>query len=145
MTPANKLSDDEQNAIIELCNQRPFVDLPPTQIVPTLMNQGVYVASESSFYRILKKNGQLHHRGKSRAPQRSSAPSTHIANGPCEVWCWDITYCVPGVRAEQDAQTNHEFIWNIGMTKQEKSQTIPLYATGVSLSGSDLRYARRVM
>ena len=100
LAPANKLSDEEQSAIIELCNQRPFVDLPPTQIVPTLMDQGIYMASESSFYRVLKKNGQLHHRGKSRAPQRSTAPSTHIANGPCEVWCWDITYCASQVRGQ---------------------------------------------
>ena len=100
VAPGNKLSDEEQNTIIELCNESPFVDLPPTQIVPTLMDQGVYVASESSFYRILKKHGQLHHRGKSRTPQRTRAPSTHIANGPCEVWCWDITYCASQVRGQ---------------------------------------------
>ena len=98
--PANKLSDDEQNTIIDLCNQSSFVDLPPTQIVPALMDQGVYVASESSFYRVLKKNGQLHHRGKSRVPQRKTALSTHVANGPCEVWCWDITYCASQVRGQ---------------------------------------------
>ena len=99
-SPANKLSDQEQDTIIELCNQSPFVDLPPTQIVPALMDQGVYVASESSFYRVLRKNGQLHHRGKSRAPQRKTELSTHIAKGPCEVWCWDITYCASQVRGQ---------------------------------------------
>lgn len=109
------------------------------------MDQGVYVASESSFYRALRANGQLHHRGKASAPQRKRALSTHIATAPCQVWCWDITYCVPGVQAEQEVQMNHEFIWNIGTINQERSQTIPLYATGVSLSGSDLWYARRVM
>lgn len=98
--PANKLSDDEHNTIIDLCNQSSFVDLPPTQIVPALMDQGVYVASESSFYRVLKKNDQLHHRGKSRVPQRKTTLSTHIANGPCEVWCWDITYCASRVRGQ---------------------------------------------
>src|SRR5690554_3736276 len=68
--PANKLSQQEQDQIIELCNQKEFVDLPPTQIVPTLMDQGVYIASESSFYRVLRANGQQHHRGKASAPQR---------------------------------------------------------------------------
>jgi transposase InsO family protein len=96
--PSNKLSDEEQDAIIKLCNQSPFVDLPPTQIVPALMDQGVYVASESSFYRVLKKNGQQYHRGRSRAPQGKTELSTHIANAPCEVWCWDITYCASQVR-----------------------------------------------
>ena len=98
--PANKLSDEEQEAIVELCNQSAFVDLPPTQIVPALMDQGIYVASESSFYRVLKKNGQLHHRGKSRVPQRKAVLSTHLAKGPCEVWCWDITYCASQVRGQ---------------------------------------------
>lgn len=98
--PPNKLSDQEQARIVELCNQSDFVDSPPTQIVPALMDQGIYVASESSFYRVLKKNGQLHHRGKSRAPQRKRAPSTHIASGPREVWCWDITYCASQVRGQ---------------------------------------------
>ncbi len=98
--PTNKLSDEEQRMIIELCNQSLFVDLPPTQIVPTLMDKGVYVASESSFYRVLRENGQLHHRGKARAPQRKTTLSTHIAKGPCEVWCWDITYCASQVRGQ---------------------------------------------
>jgi transposase InsO family protein len=98
--PANKLSGREQRTIIDLCNQSSFVDMPPTQIVPTLMDQGIYVASESSFYRVLKKNNQLHHRGKSRVPQRKTTLSTHRANGPCEVWCWDITYCASQVRGQ---------------------------------------------
>ena len=98
--PANKLSEAEEHTIIELCAQPLFVDLPPTQIVPALMDQGVYVASESSFYRVLKKHDQLHHRGKSRAPQRKTELSTHIAKGPCEVWCWDITYCASRVRGQ---------------------------------------------
>jgi putative transposase len=98
--PTNKLSDEEQNTIIEWCNQSSLVDLPPTQIVPSLMDQGIYVASESSFYRVLKKNDQLHHRGKSRVPQRNTELRTHIADGPCEVWCWDITYCASQVRRQ---------------------------------------------
>lgn len=98
--PTNKLSDQEQDHILELCNRAIYADLPPTQIVPALMDQGIYVASESTFYRVLRKNGQLHHRGKARAPQRKTALSTHIANGPCEVWCWDITYCASQVRGQ---------------------------------------------
>lgn len=100
MAPANKLSDEEQKTIVDLCNQSAFVDLPPTQIVPALMDQGVYVASESSFYRVLKKNGKLHHRGKSRAPQRKRTLTTHLAKGSCELWCWDITYCASQVRGQ---------------------------------------------
>lgn len=47
------------------------------------MDQGGYVASESSFYRVLRKNGQQYRRGK-------VVLRTHIARGPCEVGCWYI-------------------------------------------------------
>lgn len=57
--PTNKLSGEEQAKILELCNMALYANLPPTQIVPALMDQGVYVASESSFYRVLKHNDQL--------------------------------------------------------------------------------------
>jgi len=98
--PGNKLSEQERDQIVALCNLTPYVDLPPTQIVPALMDQGVYLASESSFYRLLKELDQLHHRGKAREPQRRTALSTHIANGPCQVWVWDITYCASQVRGQ---------------------------------------------
>src|SRR5690554_4164551 len=91
LAPANKLSAEERTRIVELSNSPAYSQLPPSQIVPDLLDQGVYVASESTFYRVLKEAGQLHHRGQSRAPQRSKEPTTHTAIGPCEVWCWDIT------------------------------------------------------
>lgn len=98
--PANKLTPQEREKILELCNQPEYSQQPPSQIVPDLLDQGIYVASESSFYRVLKEAGQLHHRGQSRAPQRSKEPTTHTAIGPCEVWCWDITYLPTQVRGQ---------------------------------------------
>ena len=64
------------------------------------MDEGLYLASESSFYRILKAHNQLNHRGQSLAPQRSREATTHHASGPCEVWCWDITYLASAVRGQ---------------------------------------------
>jgi putative transposase len=52
--PANKLTAAEQEQIIELCNSPAYSQLPPSQIVPDLLDKGVYVASESTFYRVLK-------------------------------------------------------------------------------------------
>jgi hypothetical protein len=60
--PANKLSLDERKAIIKIANQPEFKSLPPSQIVPRLADQGIYVASESTFYRVLKENNMQHHR-----------------------------------------------------------------------------------
>ena len=49
--PGNKLSDQEQAHILTICNQPEFAHMSPNQIVPALADQGIYVASESSFYR----------------------------------------------------------------------------------------------
>ena len=92
--PANKLSPEEREAILAISNSPAFRSLPPGQIVPALADEGRYLASESSFYRVLREADQQHHRGRSEEPQRK-APSTHCATGPNQVWCWDITW-LPG-------------------------------------------------
>ena len=57
-----------------------------------LADQGIYLASESSFSRVLKAHGQTAHRGRAKAPKPRRPPTTHIATGPRQVWCWDMTY-----------------------------------------------------
>ncbi len=92
-TPANKLTKVEQQAILDICNEERFASLPPSQIVPMLADEGVYLGSESSFYRILKANNQLTHRGKAKPKGTLAKPDGFTATGPCEVWTWDISYC----------------------------------------------------
>ncbi|MCK3410240.1 IS3 family transposase, partial [Escherichia coli] len=58
-SPRNKLSEAERLRILELCNSPEFASLPPNVIVPTLADGGIYIASESSFYRVLKSANQL--------------------------------------------------------------------------------------
>jgi len=89
--PQNKLSKEEELAIIETCNQPEYRSLPPSQIVPKLADKKIYLASESTFYRVLKKFKQQHHRGRSKKPVKK-AISTHKATGPNQVWMWDITW-----------------------------------------------------
>lgn len=74
-----------------------FASLPPAQIVPRLADEGVYLASESTFYRVLHEADQQHHRGRAAAPNRKG-PSSHEATGPNQVWCWDITYLPSAIR-----------------------------------------------
>jgi putative transposase len=93
--PRNKLSEAERDQIIATCNAPEFASLPPSQIVPRLADQGKYIASESSMYRVLKERGQNHRRGRARPPSRSKPPASFQAKGPCEVWSWDITW-LPG-------------------------------------------------
>lgn len=98
--PANKLTEAEQAQIIEVCNRKKFASLPPSQIVPTLLDSGEYYGSESTFYRVLKAHGQLHHRGRSQAAKIPVQPTTYTATGPNQVFCWDITYLPSTVRGQ---------------------------------------------
>ena len=92
--PANKLSPEEREAILAVSNSPAFRSLPPSQIVPALADEGRYLASESSFYQVLREADQQNHGDRSEESQRK-APSTHCAVGPNQVWCWDITW-LPG-------------------------------------------------
>ena len=92
--PANKLSVEERQQILELAHSDEFKSLPPSQIVPTLADEGVYVASESTFYRVLRQADELHHRGRACNPC-PKPKATYSASEPNQVWCWDITY-LPG-------------------------------------------------
>ncbi|MCK6053293.1 DDE-type integrase/transposase/recombinase, partial [Moraxella osloensis] len=98
--PSNKLSDIERQAILNACNEPRFASLPPSQIVPTLLDEGIYHASESSFYRVLKGHNQLKPRGRAKAPNPHKPPETFIATKPCQVFCWDITYLPSTVRGQ---------------------------------------------
>ena len=91
---AHKLSEAERAAILAVANSEAYKSLLPSQIVPTLADEGQYLASESSFYRVLREAGQQHARGRSQAPKRTM-PTTHVATAPNQVWCWDITW-LPG-------------------------------------------------
>lgn len=90
--PANKLTSPEREQILDICNGEAYCSLPPSQIVPALADEGIYLASEASFYRVLRAAGQLRHRGKAQAPGKRSKPPAHRASGPNEVWSWDITF-----------------------------------------------------
>ncbi|MCO1336759.1 helix-turn-helix domain-containing protein [Microbulbifer sp. OS29] len=56
-TRDNKLSAEERQKVLNICNQSEYRSLPPSQIAPILADQGIYIASKSSFYRILREAG----------------------------------------------------------------------------------------
>jgi len=89
--PGNKLSEREQQEVLKIANSTEYKELSPKQIVPRLADQGQYVASESSFYRILRKQGQMTHREPSR-PASQNRPEAFVATGANQVYTWDITY-----------------------------------------------------
>ena len=95
--PANTLTEHQRRQILDIANASEFAHLPPSQIVPTLADQGRYVASESSFYRVLRQANQLAHRGKAK-PATRQRPSPLQATAPNQLWSWDITYLATTVK-----------------------------------------------
>jgi len=81
--------------VLALCHAPAYASLPPGQIVPRLATQGAYIASEASFYRILREADEHHHRGRSRPPRPAAEPPRLVARAPNEVWTWDISW-LPG-------------------------------------------------
>lgn len=89
---SHALSAQERAQILRVANKPRFAHLPPARIVPMLADEGVYIASESSFSRVLRAHGQTRHRGRTKAPQSRREPTTHVATAPPQVWCWDVTF-----------------------------------------------------
>lgn len=90
--PSNALSEFETKLIVQTANKPQYANLSPAKIVPALADTGVYIASESSFYRILKALGQLTHRLKSKPKRNINKPKALVASKPNEIYSWDITY-----------------------------------------------------
>ena len=95
---SHRLTEEERQRILLTCNQPEFASLPPGQIVPILADRGLYIGSERSFYRVLHAHGQAHRRGRARPPQEPRPVPRLRADGPNQVWSWDITYLPTSVR-----------------------------------------------
>lgn len=93
-----KLSETEYQSIVDICCSDTYKDCNPHEIVASLLDTGTYIASVSSFYRVLKAEGLLHYRSNSRKGIKKSAPPELQATGPHQVFSWDITYMKSPVR-----------------------------------------------
>lgn len=97
-TPPTKITKDERQHIIRICNSTEFCEMTPNQIVPILAERACYIASERTFYRILKEENQLAHRQKSKPKTPRNKPKALCASGPRQIITWDITYLKTTVR-----------------------------------------------
>jgi len=88
--PVNKLTDVERAEVLRVVNSTRFVDLPPIQIYAHLLDEGVYLASISTIYRVLTANALVKERRRlARHPAR--AIPELVATAPGQVYSWDIT------------------------------------------------------
>ncbi len=115
--PVGALSEEERERVLEIADSPEYASKAPAQIVATLADKGEWVASESTFYRILHEKNQQHIRGKAKSPNRKT-PTSHAATAPNQVWTWDITYSAPVIRC---AATDRE---------RERNTRYPQYKKG---------------
>ncbi|QDG50121.1 IS3 family transposase [Persicimonas caeni] len=94
---AHALTDEERAQVVAIATGREFCDVSPRQIVCSLADRGEYVASESTFYRVLREEKMMTHRQPSRPPKPRPKPEL-VAASPGQVWVWDITYLPTQVR-----------------------------------------------
>jgi len=95
--PGNKLSEHEERQLLRVLTSPEYRDLSPRQVIPALAEQGTYIASESTAYRVLHKHELQTHRENTR-PRTSKKPDELVASAPNQVYCWDITYLKSSVR-----------------------------------------------
>lgn len=97
--PVNKLTDAERARIVEVVNLPEYHNKPPSQIVPNLADNGNYIGSESTIYRVLHATNMVKHRSASR-PKAHRRPDELCATKPDQIWSWDITYLLSNIRGK---------------------------------------------
>ena len=97
--PRNKLTDAERVNILAIVNSAEYRNQPPSQIVPNLADKGVYIAAESTIYRVLHANKMMKHRSAAR-PRTHKKPDELSAKRPNQLWSWDITYLTSDIRGK---------------------------------------------
>ncbi|MHA7245176.1 IS3 family transposase [Paeniglutamicibacter antarcticus] len=90
VVPPNKLSSEERAEILDALNSRTFVDLAPQQVYAKLLDEGIYLGSVSTFYRLLNENRQVMERRRLATHPPRAIPEL-VANAPGQVLSWDIT------------------------------------------------------
>ncbi|MFG1954265.1 transposase [Micromonospora sp. NPDC048830] len=88
--PANALSPAERDRVLQVLNSPEFVDAAPAQVYAALLDQGVYVGSIATMYRILGEHRQVRERRRLARHQSRRRPEL-VADGPRQVYSWDIT------------------------------------------------------
>lgn len=88
--PVNRLPESKRSEILDVLHQEEFVDLSPWEVVPRLLDQGRYLGSIRTFYRVLSEHGEVKERRLQARLGKHAAPILE-ATRPNQVWSWDIS------------------------------------------------------
>lgn len=98
--PPNQLTEWERQRIIHTVNTTEYAHLSPNKIVPNLLDKGIWIASESSFYRVMKSHKLLTHRQKVKPNNKAKKPRALKATSSNEIYTWDITYLPTTIKGQ---------------------------------------------
>lgn len=84
------LSEPEREAVLDVLHSDRFCDVAPGEVVATLLDEGAYLASERTMYRILASHGESRERRNQLVHPAHRRPEL-LATGPNQLWTWDIT------------------------------------------------------
>ena len=96
--PHNALSPAEEAQVMSVLTSSRYAELSPKQLVPQLADEGVYLASESTFYRLQRRHGLRRTRRPMSRTHVTRSSTVHRASAPNKVWSWDITWLPTNVR-----------------------------------------------
>jgi len=89
-TPQRALSEDEKQQVCQMLNSERFQDCAPREVYATLLDEGTYLCSWSTMYRILKERQQIRERRNQLRHPTYSKPEL-LATGANQLWSWDLT------------------------------------------------------
>nr|WP_078662146.1 DDE-type integrase/transposase/recombinase [Streptomyces caelestis] len=84
------LTPEEEIRVLDVLRSPEFADMVPAEIYAILLDRGVYLCSESTMHRLLRRHGEVRERRRQAVHPPRTVPEL-IAEGPNRVWSWDIT------------------------------------------------------
>ena len=88
--PERSLSEEETQRVLDVVNSDRFADMSPPEVYATLLDEGVYLCSIRTMYRILEANKEVRERRRQAKHVQHEKPEL-LASRPNELWSWDIT------------------------------------------------------
>lgn len=88
--PKSALPEAERRHVLDVLHSERFIDKTPHEVVPTLLDEGVYIGSVRTLYRVLGAAGEVRER-RDQARHPEYAKPELLATRPNEIWSWDIT------------------------------------------------------
>lgn len=95
-----KLTDAERDEVYHVACSAEYKDMNPHEIYNSLLDKGIYLASESTFYRILREHNALTHRRDTKQGSSRKKPVALKATAKNQVWMWDITWLKSSVQGK---------------------------------------------